>query len=408
MPAPVDPALPPVGVVEVPGGAPGVRVARSVVSSILGEHPAPDVDRRADGQAVALVENSRAAERILRPAEPLEDPRTALIVMTSGSTGDPKGVCWSKENLLAMSTMWRSRYPELVAAPRVVALPVTSAGGLGVVIRAVLDDAALLAVPTIGGAGRFDPQVFADTVQPVASQRPVVSLVPTQLALLMRHDAGREALRAMRRVFLGGAAAPARLVEDARAIGIDVVTTYGMTETCGGCVHDGQPLDNVDVRIESDGRITLAGPMCALGYRLRPDETSAAFSGASFATGDVGAWDGRHVTVVGRIDDIVQVRGTNVAIGAVERAIVDSGLAREAVVLAFDDEVHGHRLVALAIPEADQAPQGSWPDALAAYVREHLGSPAVPSSIRPVSVLPYLPGGKIDRRSARTLVDEGN
>lgn len=389
-----------VEVVAVPRGAEGVAVTRGVIDRLL------ETDHA--GPAVALVDDAVTAEGIVRPHDPLEDPRTALIVLTSGSTGDPKGVCWSRENILAMAAMWRTRYPDLGPAPRVAALPVTSAGGLGLVIRAVLDQAPLVAVPSIGGAARFDPEVFADAVRPVCDDGPVVSLVPTQLALLIRHDSGRGALRAMSRVFLGGAAAPARLVDDARDLGIEVVTTYGMTETCGGCVHDGHPLDGVDIRVDDGGRIHLAGPMCALGYRLRPDETASTFTRMSFATGDVGSWDGHRLTVVGRIDDIVQVRGTNVALGAVERAIVDSGSAREAVAFAVDDDVDGHRIVVLVVADPAEVTGQTWIETLRASVRARLGSPAVPSSIRPVSVLPYLPGGKIDRLSARALVSDGD
>ncbi len=403
MPAPVPPGEPvpvshAVDLVEVPRGAPGVEVARQVISSLLA------AGHEGGQRAVALIADAAVAGPLLHPEEPLEDPRTALILLTSGSTGDPKGVCWSRENLLSMSSMWRSRYPDLIDAPRVAALPVTSAGGLGLVIRAVLDSSPLVAVPTIGGAGRFDPEVFADTVRPWADTGPVVSLVPTQLAVLMQHSAGRQALRVMRRVFLGGAAAPTRLLSDARDLGIDLVTTYGMTETCGGCVHDGAPLDGVDVSVDSGGRIHLAGPMCALGYRLRPEETAAAFTGTSFATGDVGAWDGQLLNVVGRIDDIVQVRGTNVALGAVERTIIDSGLAREAVAFAVDDDVDGHRIIALVVPDTEHGASEEWVAAIRSAVRQRLGSPAVPASIRPVSVLPYLPGGKIDRRSARSML----
>ena len=63
-----------------------------------------------------------------------------------------------------------------------------------------------------------------------------------------------------------------------------VVTTYGMSETCGGCVYDGVPLDGVTRRLRDDGRVELGGPVVFAGYRLRPDLTAAALV------------DGRHVT----------------------------------------------------------------------------------------------------------------
>lgn len=385
-------------VVAIPPGPSGIEVAKGAVEQAL------------DGSsgATALVADPVEAVSLLRPDVPLEDPRTRLIIMTSGSTGDPKGVCWSRDNVIAMATMWRQAYPELEAAPRIIALPVTSAGGLGAVIRGVLDAASLVALPSIGGAARFDPAALLDIVAPLADDGPVISLVPTQLALLLRDDNGRRALRDIRKVFLGGAAASAVLLEEATRFGVDVVTTYGMTETCGGCVHDGIPLDGVDVRIESSGRIHLGGAVCALGYRLRPEQTDELFgrsaAGPSFATGDVGAWDDDRLVVLGRIDDIVQVRGYNVALGAVERAITDSGLAREAVIMATEDPVEGHRLIGLAIPTRDLGSDAdahvdvaAWVQEIAQAVRQRLGSAAIPAALTPVSVLPYLSNGKIDR-----------
>jgi acyl-coenzyme A synthetase/AMP-(fatty) acid ligase len=117
----------------------------------------------------------------------------------------------------------------------------------------------------------------------------------------------------------------------------------------------------------------------------------------------VGAWNDDRLVVLGRIDDIVQVRGYNVALGAVETAITESGLAREAVIMATEDPVDGHRLIGLAIPardlgsDADAVDMAAWVQDIAQAVRERLGSAAVPATLTPVSVLPYLSNGKIDR-----------
>lgn len=387
-------------IVEVPPGREGASVAREWTEQAMASPRLP----------FALVSDAGSATAIVQPHLPVEDPRTAVVVLTSGSTGDPKAVSWSRENLLSMSAMWRDRYPDLTEAPRVVALPVTTAGGLGVIIRAIIDDAPIVTVESIGGAGRFTSEVFADAIKPVAEAGPVVSLVPTQVALLLRDEVGRKALGAMRRVFLGGAAAPARLLAQARDLGIDITTTYGMTETCGGCVHDSEPLAGVSVRVDDGGRIHLTGAMCALGYRLRPDDTAESFTGNTFATGDIGVWDGHRLDVLGRIDDIVQIRGINVAIGAVERAIVDSGFVREAVVIPVSDDVDGVHLHALMIldPSTAHDRPEDREQAIQQAVRERLGGIAVPRTMRSVSVLPYLPGGKIDRRTARVALTTGD
>lgn len=389
-------ASPHLTLVAVPPGSSGAGVAREVIERIL----------ESSGSAFALVGDPISARTVLEPDRPLEDPRTALVLMTSGSTGDPKGVCWSASNILAMSAMWRVHYPELLSAPRIVALPVTSAGGLGVIARAAIDQAPTVVLESLGGASRFSAQIFADAVRPVADAGPVVSLVPTQVALLLREETGRAALRAMRKVFIGGAAAPPRLIAQTRDLGIDVVTTYGMTETCGGCVHDGQALDGVSVRVDESGRIHLSGATVALGYRLRPGDTAAVFTGDTFHTGDIGSWDGHQLRVIGRVDDIVQIRGVNVAIGAVERAIADSGHALDVVVIPIADDVDGTALHALVIPDRQLSHDDleTWSGGIAQSIRSSLGGIAVPRTIQPVAVLPYLPGGKLDRRAARSLL----
>ena len=102
-------------------------------------------------------------------------------------------------------------------------------------------------------------QAFADAVAAMTGPRRYTSLVPTQLLRLLDDPVGLDALRTFDAVLLGGAAAPAPLLARARAAGVRIHTTYGMSETAGGCVYDGVPLDGVRVRLV-DGVIELAGP----------------------------------------------------------------------------------------------------------------------------------------------------
>ncbi len=110
-------------------------------------------------------------------------------------------------------------------------------------------------------AGRLDPAVLA------GSGCAHVSIVPTQLRrLLSRRPAARDLGSGFRSVLLGGAAAPQALIGQARAAGIRVVTTYGMSETCGGCVYDGFPLEGCQRSATGDdGRIRFAAPCCSPG-----------------------------------------------------------------------------------------------------------------------------------------------
>src|SRR6266705_1544661 len=102
---------------------------------------------------------------------------------------------------------------------------------------------------------RFDVDAVAAAA---AAGATLVSVVPTMLARLLDAGAGLERFR---QVLLGGAPAPAGLVERAADLGASVVRTYGLTETFGGVAHDGHPLEGVELAIAGGGEITLRGPM---------------------------------------------------------------------------------------------------------------------------------------------------
>src|SRR5207302_10386605 len=189
-------------------------------------------------------EARRRIEDELRPDRPVDDD-VALVVTTSGSTGVPKGVQLSPAALQASARATIDRLGLTSDDIWLSCLPWHHIAGLQVLLRARLGGAGLRVQP------RFDVAAF--TAEPDAT---VTSLVPTQLRRLL--DAGADLTR-FRAILLGGAAAPPGLVERARAAGAPIVTTYGMTETCGGCVYDGHVLDGVHVRVDDDERIWLRG-----------------------------------------------------------------------------------------------------------------------------------------------------
>ena len=147
-----------------------------------------------------------------------------------------------------------------------------------------------------------------------------------------------------------------------------MVTTYGMTETCGGCVYDGVPLDGVDVQPGPDGRIRIAGPVLFSGYRLRPDLTAAAFDGRWFVTSDLGLLgpDGRLV-VRGRADDVITTGGEKVVPAEVAALVEAHPAVREAVVFGMPDRDWGERVTAVVVA-ADPARPPALAD-LRAHVR---------------------------------------
>jgi O-succinylbenzoic acid--CoA ligase len=238
--------------------------------------------------------------------------------------------------------------------------------------------------------------------------------VPTQLLRLL--DAGGaplDALRTYAAVLVGGAALHPGLRERAEAAGVAVVATYGMTETAGGCVYDGVPLDGVRVRLAGDGRIALGGPTLAAGYLGRPAETAAAFAPApsgtgaagrrEFRTGDLGRWVDGRLEVVGRADDVIVTGGEKVAPAAVERVLVAQPGVRAACVVGLPDAEWGAVVAAAVVGGAPDLERGD-PERWRAAVREALGRAAVPRVVRLVDALPLRGVGKPDRDAVARLL----
>ena len=333
----------------------------------------------------SVVATARAA---LRPDEPVEDGAD-LLVVTSGSTGTPRAVLLSASAVRASAAAAAQRLGG--EGTWLLALPVSAVAGLQVLCRGLL-------------AGRRpavleDGETLAAAVSRLpADDRRYLSGVPTQLRRWL--DAEPDALRSFDGVLVGGAAADPPLLDHARAEGVPVVTTYGMTETAGGCVYDGVPLTGVGVRVR-DG-IELSGSTLALGYRCDPAATAEAFAGGWFRTRDAGELDdGGRLTVHGRLDEVVISGGVNVAPQAVEAALrLHPGVA-DAVVLGRPDAHWGQRVVAAVVPAAGAAPELA---ALRRWVAERLGAPAAPRELHLLDAVPLLHSGKPDRHAVALRV----
>jgi O-succinylbenzoic acid--CoA ligase len=188
-------------------------------------------------------------------------------------------------------------------------------------------------------------------------------------------------------VLLGGAATPQPLLEAAVAAGVRVVTTYGMSETAGGCVYDGVPLDGVEVRLV-DGRILLAGPTLALGYR------GERFVDGWFRTGDLGRLRGDGtLEVLGRADDVIVTGGEKVPPVLVERALAAVAGVREVCVVGVPDDEWGQVVVAAVVAFDPPPGEAELRDA----VRSAVGRAAVPKRVLFLAELPTRGPGKVDR-----------
>jgi o-succinylbenzoate---CoA ligase len=389
--------------VLLPAGAADGRILDLVAAALDGSGPAilpldPGLPRARltallKAMAPSAVETHEGIERYATPRPGRAGahgvrPDTALVIATSGSTGEPKGTELSAAALRASAAASLRRVGARPGERWLCCLPTSHISGIQVLVRALLSGTA----PVM--ADRLEPGTLA------ASGCAHVCLVPTQLRRLL--DAGDD-LSAVRTILLGGAAAQPGLLDAARAAGGRVITTYGMSETCGGCVYDGMPLDDVSVDIGPGGRIRIAGPVLFSGYRLRPDLTARARDGRWFVTSDVGSiGPAGEVVVRGRADDVINTGGEKVVAAEVEAALGNCAGIRDVAVVGGPDPEWGEVVTAVVVPlDHDRPPRL---DDIRAHVRSMLPAYAAPGALLLVPQLPMLPSGKPDREALRDRV----
>ncbi|MCW0215681.1 MAG: o-succinylbenzoate--CoA ligase [Pseudonocardia sp.] len=344
-----------------------------------------------DGSGPAIVSGLLDA-----PAPEVPDD-VAVVIATSGSTGEPKYVMLTAAALTASARATEARLGG--PARWVLALPADHVAGVQVVLRALLAGHPPVVQDVREG---FRPAGFVRaTARLPHGARRYVSLVPTQLSRIL--DAGGAAPHALAgydAVLVGGAALAPALRARAEAAGVRVVTTYGMSETCGGCVYDGVPLDGVQVRVTDDGRLLLGGPTLASGYLGAPALTAEAFDGGWFRTGDLGRFVDGRLTVLGRADDVIVTGGEKVAPAAVERVLAAQPGVGAVCVVGIPDAEWGSVVAAAVVPS------GAGPDEAAcrAAVRAAEGRAAVPRRFLLLDELPLRGVGKPDRPAITTLL----
>lgn len=345
-----------------------------------------------------LPPDEQAALMARLAASPVPDD-TAVVVFTSGSTGRPKGVVISRRALDASIAASAVHLGSLPTDRWLLMLPPAHIAGLGVIARSLA-----LGVPPLLAAG---PETETETETENAT---LVSMVPAQLARLL-DDPSWTLPRAWRAVLLGGAAASSELVTRARARGVPVLTTYGMSETCGqiatcppgitppdGAV--GIPLPGIDVTAGTRATpdiITVRTPTAFTQYldEPRPDPTLV-------VTSDIGFMEDGWLHVLGRADDVIITGGEKVHPLTIEHALMRIPGVAAACVVGIPDPTWG-QLVAAAIVSNASADRAS--------IARHLESLPLTPHARPrriifVDALPLLPTGKLDRASALALLPQ--
>lgn len=348
---------------------------------------------RPDGASLRPVSGSVAqigellADWLASATEP--DP---LVIATSGSTGRPKQVALSRGAIVASATATHAR----LGGPGqwLLALPPTYVAGVQVLARSLLAGTPAAVVD--------DHADLASAVAAMTGERRYTSLVPTQLVRALDDPTERSALAALDAVLVGGAPLDRVVRDAAEAAGVRVVQTYGMSETAGGCVYDGEPLPGVEVRIADDGRVLLRGPMLFDAYVGDDAATAAAVHDGWFRTDDLGGVDddGR-LHLLGRADDVVLSGGVNVPAAAVAGRLRAHPAVAAAEVVGVPDPTWGECVVAHVVTAAvDGGPDLAT---LRDWVAEVHPRAWAPRRLHVHPALPMLPNGKPDRVGLRAL-----
>lgn len=306
------------------------------------------------------------------------DSSCAIVVSTTGSSGIKKDVALSATALL---TNAKSSLKYLQAKPGErwsLLLPLNHVAGINVLVRSL----ELGTLPIDLRQSRDFKNVD------------YTAIVPTQLhSALHGDDELLQHLQAAKAVLVGGAALDPTLAAQARSQGISVVTTYGATETAGGCVYDGVALDGVLINIR-DGFIEISGKTLASGYLNQPQlwrDTS------TFNSQDLGEMVDGRLRVLGRADDVIISGGANISLHLVEEILRSNFPDNEWVALGIADEHWGQALHIAHVGEID-------PQLATELLSENIGVSAKPKGFHRVDQLPLIGIGKVDRKALEKML----
>ena len=301
----------------------------------------------------------------------------SLLVATSGSTGTPKEIGITSAALLASARASNKFLKATKGQTWSLLLPLTHIAGINVLVRSIELESE--PIDLRNHVGTYPDADFT-------------AIVPTQLFNALNGDADLLShLKGTKAVLVGGAALSEELRSQGISSGINIITTYGMTETCGGCIYNGEALDGVNFELTEDQRVKISGPV------LADVENESGW----FLTQDIGEILDGKLKVIGRADDVIITGGENISLSAIESELNKKFPQLLVAAFATSDSKWGQALhVAVQTQDENLKPQIS--QALVSAIGNH----AKPKSVILLDKLPQIGVGKVDRTSLAKLVSE--
>lgn len=308
-----------------------------------------------------------------------------VIVESSGSTGTPKRISISTAALVHAAKAGQERLGP--SGQWLLALPINFIAGQQVLLRSALADIQPVMMNT---SVPFTAEAFLRSALLLSHEIRYTSLVPVQLAKLVAAAESDQlllaALRSFRSVLVGGQSTPEELRTRALGLGINVVVSYGMTETAGGCVFDGVPLDGVRLKIAPDGRLLISGKTIAEGQQdwiFTNDLAELTASG--------------KLNIIGRADRVIISGGLKISLERVEYLGAELPGVEEVAAVSIEDQTWGQRVGIAYVGSPEVA------DDIANQLAHVLGPAGKPIRVIRVDKLPKLHTGKIDSRQVAQL-----
>jgi O-succinylbenzoic acid--CoA ligase len=299
--------------------------------------------------------------------------QAAVLIGTSGSTGSPKEIFLSSHALVSSARASNAFIGAKPGDTWSLLLPLTHVAAVNVFVRAF--ELGTIPVDLRNHSGEYPRVDFT-------------AIVPTQLFRALNGDQDLlKHLQGAKKVLVGGAALPQALHNQAAAAGVNIVTTYGMSETSGGCVYNGEVLDGVEVEVRG-GSIFIRGKILALDLEL---------TDGWFESNDLGEFVDDKLVVIGRSDDVIISGGENLSLNNVEKVLNEHFPALQLSAFSVDDPQWGQSLHIAVVGDADS-------ESISKVLQSEIGAFAKPKGIHAMDSLPLLGIGKVDRKRLAQVI----